>query len=68
MRAGVFRRGLVLLALLAALGGCSSAAKKHYLKHLSTTIAPVSSDSGEAVAAAGERGAAVADAGDRRAP
>ncbi len=41
MRSGALRRNLILLALFAVLGGCSSAAKKQYLRHLSTTMAPV---------------------------
>ena len=45
MRSGASRRGLVLLALIVVLGGCTSPTKKHYLKHLSTTIEPVSSRS-----------------------
>ena len=41
MRSGAFRRGLGLLFVLVALGGCASETKQQYLKHLSTTIAPV---------------------------
>jgi PBP1b-binding outer membrane lipoprotein LpoB len=51
MRSAASRRGLALLALLFVMGGCSSATKKHYLKHLSTTIAPVASETDTAVAA-----------------
>jgi predicted component of type VI protein secretion system len=59
MRSAASRRGLFLLALAVVLSGCTSATKKHYLKHLSTTIAPVSVDA-EPMAAAGESGSAVA--------
>ena len=41
MRSGALRRNLILLALFAVLGGCSSVAKKKYLKHLSTTMSPI---------------------------
>ena len=43
MRSGASRLGLALLALclLVVLCGCSSTAKKDYLKHLTTVIAPV---------------------------
>ena len=44
MRASAFRRSLGLLALVAVLSGCSSVAKKQYLRHLSATIAPVLPD------------------------
>jgi PBP1b-binding outer membrane lipoprotein LpoB len=68
MRSGASPRGLALLALVVVLGGCSSAAKKHYLKHLSATIAPVSPEA-RPMAAANQPGSAVA-AADRneRAP
>ncbi|MHC4218945.1 MAG: hypothetical protein ACYSU7_10880 [Planctomycetota bacterium] len=61
MRSGASRRGLVLLALstLVVLGGCSSLAKQRYLKHLTTTIAPVSPETAT-VAAATDGGSAVA--------
>ncbi len=61
MRSAASRRGLTLLALVVVMGGCSSATKKHYLKHLSTTIAPVTSTSEPAVAA-NPGGSAVATA------
>jgi PBP1b-binding outer membrane lipoprotein LpoB len=61
MRSAASRRGLALLALVVVMGGCSSATKKHYLKHLSTTIAPVGSES-ETVVAANPAGSAVAAA------
>jgi PBP1b-binding outer membrane lipoprotein LpoB len=60
MRSGASRCGLALLALL-MLSGCASATKKHYLKHLSTTIAPVTADA-ERVATANEGEAVVAAA------
>ena len=44
MRACAFRRGVCLLGLVAVLSGCSSAAKKQYLRHLTATIAPVFPD------------------------
>jgi starvation-inducible outer membrane lipoprotein len=59
MRSGASRRGLVLLAMVFVLSGCTSATKKHYLKHLSTTIAPVSAEA-ETMAAARAGGPAVA--------
>ena len=62
MRSGASRRGLALLALVVVLSGCTSAAKKHYLKHLSTTIAPVSAEAEAMAAAANEGGEAVAAA------
>ncbi len=69
MRSAASRRGLALLALVVVMGGCSSATKKHYLKHLSMTIAPVASES-ERVVAASPGGSAVAaanrDEGARR--
>ena len=40
MRSSAFRRGLILLACVAMLSGCSSVAKQNYIRHLSTTIAP----------------------------
>ncbi len=40
MRSSAFRRGLILLACVVMLGGCSSVAKQNYLRHLSTTIPP----------------------------
>jgi hypothetical protein len=54
----------LLLALLFVLGGCSSVAKKQYLKHITTTMSPVSPD----VEPVGDRGSAVAaaDGRDRR--
>ncbi|MHC4210837.1 MAG: hypothetical protein ACYTE6_04135 [Planctomycetota bacterium] len=61
MRSAASRRGLVLLALAVVLSGCTSATKKHYLKHLSTSIAPVSAES-ETVVAANPGGSAVAAA------
>ena len=61
MRSAASRRGLALLALVVVMGGCSSATKKHYLKHLSMTIAPVASES-EPVVAANPGGSAVATA------
>jgi PBP1b-binding outer membrane lipoprotein LpoB len=39
-----FRRGLCLLALVAVLSGCSSAAKQHYLRHLEATVSPMQFD------------------------
>jgi hypothetical protein len=59
MRSAASRRGLVLLALAVVLSGCTSATKKRYLKHLSTTIAPVSAEA-EPMVAAGESSPAVA--------
>jgi len=68
MRSAASRRGLVLLALVVVLSGCTSATKKHYLKHLSTSMAPVSAEA-EPLAAAGERGSAVAAVNrDERSP
>lgn len=64
MRSAASRRGLALLALAVALSGCTSATKKHYLKHLSTTIAPVSAGA-EPMAAAGNPGPATVAAADR---
>ncbi len=40
MRSSAFRRGLILLTCVAMLSGCSSVAKKSYIRHLSTTIPP----------------------------
>ncbi len=44
MRSGAFRRliaaSAVLLTGILVLGGCASAAKRQYLRHLSVTIAP----------------------------
>ena len=40
MRAAAFRRGLGLLVLAVLLGGCATATKRQYLRHLSVTIAP----------------------------
>ena len=53
MRSGASRLGLALLALclLAALCGCCSTTKKHYLKHLTTVIAPVTPATGTGAAA-----------------
>ena len=61
MRSAASRRGLALLALVVVMGGCSSATKKHYLKHLSTSIAPVTVES-ETVVAANPGASAVAAA------
>jgi hypothetical protein len=61
MRSAASRRGLALLALVFVMGGCSSATKKHYLKHLSTSISPVMVES-ETVVAANPGASAVAAA------
>jgi predicted component of type VI protein secretion system len=61
MRSAASRRGLALLALVVVMGGCSSATKKHYLKHLSTSISPVTVES-ETVVAANPGASAVAAA------
>jgi predicted component of type VI protein secretion system len=61
MRSAASRRGLALLALVVVMGGCSSATKKHYLKHLSTSISPVTAEV-ETVAAANPGASAVAAA------
>ncbi len=44
MRLRAFRRGLFLLALATVFSGCSSPAKRHYLRHLEATISPALSD------------------------
>ncbi len=67
MRSGASRRGLVLLTLVFVLSGCTSDTKKRYLKHLATTIAPVSAES-ERVAAANESGPVVAAANRNKQP
>jgi len=61
MRSAASRRGLALLALVVVMGGCSSATKKHYLKHLSTSISPVTVES-ETVVAVNPGASAVAAA------
>ena len=55
MVAGAFRRlvlSVILLLAVAILAGCSSPTKRHYLRHLSITVAPMPQDTAAMVESA----------------